>query len=222
MNGPRQGFRLRDQYPLHVEIGLVLALALLIVAFRIDFTTDQDFTVQMQEQEAVEMKEIQQTKQESEPPPPPKPPVPQQVPNNQVIEQETPDFDASLDMDERLDTGAPPPSPDEGNDESDEEPEIFIAVEESPDCGGIRALQKKVEYPPFARKAGIQGRVFVQFVVNEAGEVTRPTVTRGVHELLNKAAVNAVKRLDCTPGKQRGEPVKVRMSLPVLFKLKTR
>lgn len=222
MNIPNREPSLRDQYALHIEIGLALALAVLILAFQIDLEADQSFTVAMQEQESVEVTEIQQTRQENEPPPPPKPPVPQEVPNNQVVEQQTPDFDASLDLDERLDTRTTPPPPgDEDEDDEDQpEEEIFVAVEESPNCGGLQALRKKLEYPSLAQKAGIEGRVLVQFVVDEEGNVTNPEVTRGVHELLNKAAVEAVKKLDCTSGKQRGRPVKVQMSMPVVFRLK--
>lgn len=220
MNTQKREPSLRDQYPLHLEIGIVLALALLIVAFRADFKTDQSFTVEMQQQESVEMTEITQTQQENEPPPPPKPPVPQEVPNNQVIEEQTPDFDASLDMDERLDTSSSPTPPDQEEEEEEEpEDEIFVAVEKSPDCGGLEAVQKQLEYPSLAQKAGIEGRVIVQFVVNEEGKVTNPTVISGVHNLLDKAAVKAVKQLDCTAGEQRGRPVKVRMSMPVLFRL---
>lgn len=62
--------------------------------------------------------------------------------------------------------------------------------------------------------------MLVQFVVDEEGNVTNPDIRRGVHELLNKAAVEAVKKLDCTPGKQRGRPVKVQVSMPVVFRPK--
>ncbi|MFB6271960.1 MAG: energy transducer TonB [Salinibacter sp.] len=211
-----EGADLRSQYPLYVEIGLVLSLALLIVAFRVNMQSQSTFKVQMEKQETVDMKQIQQTKQEKEPPPPPKPPVPQEVPNNEVIEQKDVDFDASLDMDERLDVGGGPP--DTGK-EKEKEQEIFMVVEQQPDCGGIKQVQKKATYPEFAKKAGIEGQVIVQFVVNEQGKVTNPKVVRGVHELLNKEALRAVKKLNCTPGKQRGEAVKVRMSLPVTFRL---
>ena len=149
-----EGADLRKQYPLYVEIGLVLSLTLLIVAFRADFSNESSFQVQMEEQETVDMKQIQQTQQEKEPPPPPKPPVPQEVPNNEVIENET-DFDASLDMDERLDTSQGPP--DDGEEEEEEEQEIFMVVENQPELvGGMRALQQSVEYPEFAKKAGIE------------------------------------------------------------------
>ena len=98
--------------------------------------------------------------------------------------------------------------------------EVFVVVEDRPELkGGMQAVQEAVQYPEFAKKAGIEGRVFVQFVVDENGDVLNPTVTRGVHTLLDQAALNAVKDLSFEPGRQRGQAVKVRMSLPVTFKL---
>ena len=211
------GADLRQWYRLFVQVGLTLALLLLVVAFQLDYSRGQSFQVDLQEQETVEMEEIQQTEQQNEPPPPPKPPVPVEVPNNETIENQDVDFDASLDLDQSLDTSQGPPAPEE--EEEEEEQEIFVVVEEQPQCGGVQALQQEVEYPDFARKAGIEGRVFVQFVVNEEGNVVQPTVTRGVHKLLNEEALRAVQELDCEPGMQRGNPVKVRMSLPVTFRL---
>ena len=209
-----EGADLRKWYRLFVQVGLTLSLLLLVVAFQLDYRPGDTFEVSLQEQETVEMEEIQQTEQETKPPPPPKPPVPVEVPNNETIDNEDVDFSASLDLEERLNTDQGPPEPGE-----EEEDEIFVVVENQPDCGGVQALQEEVEYPSFAKKAGIEGRVFVQFVVNEEGNVNNPKVTRGVHKLLNKEAVRAVKTLKCEPGQQRGNPVKVQMSLPVTFKL---
>lgn len=211
------GADLRQWYRLFVQVGLTLALLLLVVAFQLDYSRGQSFQVDLQEQETVEMEEIQQTEQQNEPPPPPKPPVPVEVPNNETIENQDVDFSSSLDLDESLDTSQGPPAPEE--EEEEEEQEIFVVVEEQPQCGGVKALQQEVEYPDFARKAGIEGRVFVQFVVNEDGNVVQPKVTRGVHKLLNEEALRAVQELNCDPGMQRGNPVKVRMSLPVTFRL---
>lgn len=212
-----EGADLRQWYHVFTEVGLTLALLILVVAFQLDYRPGESFEVNLQEQEVVEMEEITQTEQQNEPPPPPKPPVPVEVPNNETIDNEDVDFDASLDLDESLDTNQGPP-PDE-NEEEEQEDEIFVVVEQQPDCGGVEALQQEVEYPDFARKAGIEGRVFVQFVVNEQGQVVQPEVTRGVHKLLNEAALEAVQSLDCEPGQQRGSNVKVRMSLPVTFRL---
>lgn len=222
MTASPQRNTLHYRYYLYLEVGTILALLTLIAAFRVDWSPDQEFQVNLDQQEVVEMEEVQQTEQETEPPPPPRPPAPVEAPNNAVIEQQDLDFDASLDLSEEMDVRREPPPPETSDEqkEEDESEEIFVAVEQSPDCGGIQAVQKEVTYPDFARKAGIEGRVIVQFVVDEEGDVTRPKVTRGVHTLLDKEAVRAIQELECTPGKQRGTPVRVRMSMPVVFRLK--
>jgi protein TonB len=210
---------LQRSYPLYVEVGLVLALLLLILAFRVDIRRERGFEIVMEEQEVVHIEEIQQTKQETKPPPPPRPPVPVEVPNDEIVETEPLNLDASLDLNESLGVPSPPPPAPEPEEES--EPEIFIVVEERPQLiGGMEALQKAVQYPEFAKKAGIEGRVFVQFVVDEQGRVQNPQVTRGVHKLLDQAALEAVRQMTFRPGKQRGKPVKVQMSLPVTFRLR--
>lgn len=210
-----EGADLRNWYRLFVQTGMVLSLLILVVAFQVNYTGSQTFEVNLEEQEVVDMEEIQQTEQETEPPPPPKPPVPIEVPNDETIDNEDVDFDASLDLDQELDTQQGPPPEEEEEDED----EIFVVVEQQPDCGGVEALQDEVSYPEFAKKAGIEGRVFVQFVVDENGNVTDPKVTRGVHKLLNEEALRAVQSLQCQPGQQRGNSVKVQMSLPVTFRL---
>ena len=210
---------LRNEYPIWIQLGMVFALSILLIGFQWNFTTEDSFEVQLEEQEVVEMEEVQQTKQEVKPPPPPKPPVPVEVPNDEIIEDDNVDFDASLDLNESLDTQGPPPPPEK--EEEEKEQEVFVVVEDQPQLkGGMAALQKEVNYPEFAKKAGIEGRVFVQFVVDESGNVQDPKVTRGVHKLLNEEAVRAVKQMTFTPGKQRGKAVNVQMSLPVTFRLK--
>lgn len=209
---------LQRSYPIYIETGLVLALLLLILAFRVDIRRESNFQLVMEEQEVVQMEEILQTEQRMQPPPPPRPPVPVEVPNDAIIEDEPIDLDASLDLDEVLNVSAPPPALE--SEEVGEEREIFIVVEERPQLiGGLAALQNAVEYPEFAKKAGIEGTVFVQFVVDENGMVQDAQVTRGVHRLLDEAALKAIQSIRFTPGKQRGRPVKVQMSLPVRFRL---
>jgi len=100
------------------------------------------------------------------------------------------------------------------------EPEIFLVVEEDPQLiGGLESLQRTIRYPEIARKAGIEGRVFVQFVVNEQGNVVNPIVTRGIGGGCDEAALEAVRKAKFQPGKQRGRPVKVQYSLPITFRL---
>ena len=208
---------LERSYSLNIEIGLVLALMLLILAFRVDIRRKSEFQIVMEQQEIVQIEEITQTEQQMKPPPPPRPPVPVEVPNDEIVEEEPVRFDASLDLRETLDVAPTPPPVPEAEEEK-EEPEIFVVVEERPRLiGGLAALQKAVKYPEFAKKAGIEGTVFVQFVVDEKGNVENPQVTRSVHKLLDEAALEAIRKMKFTPGKQRGRPVKVQMSLPVRF-----
>jgi TonB family protein len=101
----------------------------------------------------------------------------------------------------------------------EEEGEVFMVVDKQPELvGGMEALQQSVEYPGFAKQAGIEGRVIVQFIVDEEGNVQDPKITRGVHKLLNEEAIRAVKEQKFKPGKKRGRAVKVQMSLPVDFR----
>ena len=219
---------LRRTYPLFVEIGMVLSLAILIIAFRLDMRVDDDFNILLQEQEIVQMEDIQQTQQIEKPPPPPRPPVPVEVPNDEILEDDEIDFDAFLDIDEII--NLPPPPPPAVVEEL--EPEIFVIVEQMPclldnkgwcdpsNMAGLIDLQKRIRYPEIAKKAGVEGRVFLQFVVNENGDVVDPVVTRGIGAGCDEEAVRGILTAKFTPGKQRGKTVKVKMSLPITFKLK--
>ena len=207
---------LKQRYPLYVEIGMVLTLTVLIVAFRLDMSVDDSFEVQLAEQEVVQMEEIQQTQQIEKPPPPPRPPVPVEVPDDEVLDDVELDLDVSLDLDEMIDLPPPPPPAEE-----EEEPEIFVIVEQSPELiGGLVGLQKKIRYPEIAKKAGVEGRVYLQFVVDEQGNVHDPIVTRGIGAGCDEEAIRAIMEAKFKPGKQRGKAVKVKMSLPITFKLK--
>lgn len=208
---------LRIRYPLYVEIGMALSLALLIIAFRLDMSIDSSKDIQLAEQEIVQMEDILQTEQVEKPPPPPRPPVPVEVPNDTVLEDDELDLDVFLDLDEVADL--PPPPPPAVKEEP--EPEIFMLVEEMPELiGGLGGLQKRIKYPEIAKKAGVEGKVFLQFVVDEKGNVVDPIVTRGIGAGCDEAALKAILEAKFTPGKQRGKPVKVKMSLPVTFRLR--
>lgn len=211
---------LRRTYALFVEIGMIVSLLLLILAFRANVQRGDDVEIASVEQEVVQMEEILQTKQIEKPPPPPRPPVPVEVPNDEIIEDDDLDLDASLDIEEPL-SNLPPPPPAEEKKEEEPEPEIFVVVEEMPDLiGGLAEIQKNIRYPEIARKAGVEGRVIIQFVVDESGNVVDPTVVRGIGAGCDEEALRVVREAKFKPGKQRGKSVKVKMSLPITFKLR--
>ena len=106
-----------------------------------------------------------------------------------------------------------------------EEDEVFQVVEEQPMFPGgmqelMKYLQKEMKYPKEAQDKGIQGRVVVQFVVNKDGSICEANVVKSVDPLLDAEALRVINAMPhWTPGKQRGEPVRVRFTIPVAFHL---
>lgn len=101
-----------------------------------------------------------------------------------------------------------------------EEPVYFVAVEEMPvPIGGISGIQKRIVYPEIAKRAGIEGKVLVLAFVDESGNVTKTEVIKGIGLGCDEAAIDAIVQTKFTPGKQRGKTVKVRVTIPVTFKL---
>jgi protein TonB len=109
--------------------------------------------------------------------------------------------------------------------ETRDEGEIFMIVEEMPEFpGGTEALQRylaqSVRYPVIAQENGIQGRVYIQFVINQNGEVTNATILRGVDPSLDREALRVVEAMPkWKPGKQRNRPVRVSYTVPINFVL---
>lgn len=206
-------------YLIRIEVGLILSLLFFIGVFEADIQPSGDKKEMVLEtQEIVVMEEIVQTKQEERMPPPPRPVVPVAVPNDAVIADDILEFDSDLNFDQVLELPPPPPkaSPE------DEEEQIFAIVEQMPVLiGGLAAVQRNIVYPEMARLAGIEGRVIVQFVIDENGKVHDPVVVRGIGGGCDEEAVRAVKLATFRPGMQRGLPVKVRYNLPISFSLRS-
>ena len=105
--------------------------------------------------------------------------------------------------------------------ELENEPTYFVAVEEMPEpIGGLKAIQEKITYPEIARRAGVEGKVFVLAFIDETGTVTTAVVTKGIGMGCDEAAIDAVLNTKFKPGMQRGKPVKVQVTVPITFKHK--
>lgn len=103
--------------------------------------------------------------------------------------------------------------------ETTEEPTYFVAVEEMPQpIGGLQAIQQMIEYPEIAKRAGIEGKVFVRAFVDETGAVTSAEIVKGIGGGCDEAAMDAIIKTKFTPGKQRGKPIKVQVTIPIVFK----
>jgi TonB family protein len=100
-----------------------------------------------------------------------------------------------------------------------ENPNVFVAVEEQPQLiGGLQGIQDKIHYPEMAKNLGIEGRVVVQAIVDELGNVISVSTIKGIGGGCDEIAMTAVKDSKFIPGKQEGKPVKVQVAIPILFK----
>lgn len=206
---------LRSKYQKVVEICLAISLLLLIVAFKFFPDVGRSNAILEGPQELFKVEDVQNTKQETRPPPPPKPPIPIEAPAEDVLN----DIDiASTELDVNAQMSAPPPPKEEKK--ADEEPTYFVAVEEMPEpIGGIQAIQSKIVYPEIAKRAGVEGKVYVLAFVDETGTVTNAKIIKGLGAGCDEAALKAVEETKFKPGKQRGKAVKVQVSIPIVFKL---
>ena len=102
---------------------------------------------------------------------------------------------------------------------------VFEVVEVMPEFpGGIKALMnyfsKSIQYPKEAKDKGIQGRVTLQFIINQDGSLSDIKVNRGVHPALDAEAIRIVNSMPkWEPGYQRGQAVRVKYTVPVMFRL---
>ncbi|MEA1873989.1 MAG: TonB family protein [Bacteroidota bacterium] len=215
---------------LFLEIGLALVLGIILVAFEWgtsdanknalgDLSMDENFE-----------EEIINTFQEEEPPPPPEEepePEPEQVIEElNVVEndEEESDIDINSEADEDMEIDIDMSSFEETVEE-EVEPIPFHSVEDKPvfpggDAALLKYLAENTNYPEIAKENGIQGKVFIQFVIDKNGNVTSVTVARGVDPYLDKEAKRVVGKLPrWSPGKQRGIPVPVTYIVPINFKL---
>ncbi len=106
--------------------------------------------------------------------------------------------------------------------QSSEKQDDYVVVEQMPELiGGISGLHTKMKYPEIARKANVEGRVVVQFVVDENGNARDPEILRGAGAGLDEEAKRMiVEEANFIPGRQSGRTVPVRMSLLIVFKLR--
>ena len=98
---------------------------------------------------------------------------------------------------------------------------IYLNVEKMPIIkGGFAAVGKKIKYPNIAKKMGMQGVVYIGFIVNSEGKVEDPKILKSVAKILDEEAIRVVeKEIEFEPGYQEGKAVPVRFVLPIKFKL---
>lgn len=97
---------------------------------------------------------------------------------------------------------------------------VYLIAEEAPQLiGGLDGLHRKVRYPEAAYRTGVEGRVYVQFVVDERGRVQNPELMRGIGAGCDEEAMRVISQARFEPGKVGGEPVKVQHTLYIRFEI---
>jgi protein TonB len=214
---------LENKKSIFMMIGLVITLGLVFIAFEWT-TTDVDVSqFEIQDELDAEEEIIPITRQEEVKPPPPPPKVTDIlniVEDDVELDEELDIEDTEMDEDTEVDF-----SNVEADEEEEEDAPVFFIVEEMPEFpGGEAALHqyiaKSIKYPVIAQENGIQGRVYVSFVINAKGEVTNIKIARGVDPALDKEAIRVIQNMPkWKPGKQRGKSVKVSFTVPINFVL---
>ena len=214
---------------LGVLMGMVVGLAVLFVGFEWGTRDVQVVTADEGVADIIAEEEIEITRQENTPPPTPPPPAPTVAEQLNVVDDDVELEQQEIVTSEDSQTEAQTQTfvaPVVEEEEEEAAQQIFTVVEEMPDFpdGGLQGLlkflAKNIKYPVIAQENGIQGRVVCAFVVNKDGSIVDIEVLRGVDPSLDKEAVRVLSTMPkWKPGKQRGKPVRVKYTVPVMFRL---
>ena len=216
---------LENKKSLFLEIGLIFAVGLVMVAFEWTSKPKSIEGFQHQDESEIVQENVPITRRKEEKPPPPPPPqtvdMLEIVDNDLQIENELRLEQTGADEDTRVQIDAFGEK-----EEAEDEQQPFIVVEDPPrfQGGGINVfrmyVQENAEYPTMASENGIEGKVYINFVINRDGSISDIDIIRSVDPVLDKEAKRVVaKASDWELGKQRGKPVRVQYTIPVVFVL---
>ncbi|OFX28516.1 MAG: energy transducer TonB [Bacteroidetes bacterium GWA2_31_9] len=214
---------LENKKGMFFQIGLVIVLGVSLFAFEWKSSPENTSGLGELANLVVEEEIIPITRQEELKTPPPAQQVIEElniVEDDEEIEEELEIEDSESDQETQVEVA-------EIQVEEEEVDEVFnfYVLEDKPEFpGGEAALLKWIaqntKYPEMAKENGIQGRIFVGFVIDKAGKVTEVKILRGVDPYLDKEALRVVNNMPSwSPGKQRGKPVKVSYQVPIKFTL---
>ncbi|MTI30242.1 energy transducer TonB [Xanthovirga aplysinae] len=212
---------LKNQYGMLLALGVVVSLSLIITAFEwktvnkgplVDFFLMPDDGIEIENIPITEFKR---------PKPPKVMPIIKPVEDEKVLEEDK----FVIDDEEVVEVIGEFKDFVEIKDEEIVEPPFVLVAEVQPEYkGGMRAFYdfvgKNLKYPPQARRMGIEGRVFVSFIVDKDGSIVEAEILKGIGAGCDEEALRVISNSKkWLPGKQRGRTVRVKMSLPIIFKL---
>ncbi len=215
---------LENKKLMFMQIGMIISLLIAWLAFEHKNYDKREIDESLLNREIVEDLEMTEiTKQDEQKPQPVE--LPKQTTQLEIVQDDVEvddiEINAEVDQQEVIEDYVPV----EAEEEEVVEQEIFQIVEEMPSFPGGEAklmeyVAKNIKYPQIARETGIQGRVFVGFVVEPDGSISNVKLLRGIGGGCDEEAMRVIKSLPkWKPGKQRGKAVRVSYQIPVFFKL---
>lgn len=221
---------LEKRRPFFIQMGFVITLALVLMAFEWAVEKSAAKVLSGFPEDYTEVEMVNTFQKEKEKIEPPKPKITQIfdiIDDRDDLVDDKLDFSSETDQDEKIVIDV------QLDKEVGDEEIIFEVVEDMPifrpainknkmegDLDLRRYVMKQAIYPEMARETGIEGKVWVEFIVDEKGKVTNVKLVRENDPLLDNEALRVVRALpDFSPGKQREKPVKVRYHVPINFRL---
>jgi len=206
-----------------MQIGLIFALAVVLLAFNYrSYESGSTLNIQVRVDDTPEeIIPITEQKVKPPPPPPPKQVTVINIVKDDVVVEDDIEIDVEADQETVMDDFIPVFE----EEEEVVEMEIFTVVESMPgypggDAARMKFLQENIKYPQMARESGIQGTVYVTFVVETDGSVTDVRVLRGIGGGCDEEAIRVINMMpNWVAGKQRGKPVRVQFNMPIKFTL---
>ena len=207
---------LRAKYSRYIKLSIIFTLALIIAAFKFSPHGVIPEPVPIDSTIWITVEDIESTIQKPKPPPPPQPePVLVNL-DDDLLEI---DFDDN-DLYEDAIVDRPPPLPDPPANDENEIIDFLPSEDQPKPIGGLISILEKVYYTEIAKRAGIEGTVVIEAVVDKQGKIIDPFVKKSLGGGLDEVALDAVKNTKFHPGMQRGKPVNVRISIPIKIVLR--
>lgn len=216
---------LENKKNIFLEIGFTIAIAVVFLAFEWKTSVPETSDFMTVQSDIIEMEEYIPITQHSRSLPPPPPPLLSFTEISLIDDTTLEDGIELSEADEGTTISTVPSLGDIGpyDDESTGEEVLpFLPIEDMPQFNGNvqQWIAKHVKYPTIAAENNIQGKVYVQFVVEKDGSVSNVRVARGVDASLDKEAVRVIQSMPkWKPGLQRHKPVRVSYTLPIAFQL---
>ena len=208
--------------PMFIQIGLIVALSIILVAFEWTSNPSESDNIQMVQE--IQFEDEMMITRREEPREEPKPETPKVAEVLDIVDDdvEIDDFDFDMEVDENTEYDFF--VSDDGEEDIVEEDIPFVIVSNMPKFQGgdlmtfWKYCQENTKYPEIAAENGVSGTVTVQFVVNKQGYVVDAVVVRNVDPALDREALRVINSSPkWTPGDNRGKPASVMMNLPIKF-----